>query len=166
MNGTSLNQSITAAWGTSSSGGASAAAGPSTAPLSAPAPSGANGAIKRKVKRSTNLNSQPLDSGASTPDGERASTPRRKRPRQEVGAIPSKYAPPDLKLGSLGGLRPQITQLLEIVVLPLLHPEIYQFTGVPRPRGVLLHGVPGGGKTQLVKCLAGVCPCSTDVRGC
>ncbi len=41
-------------------------------------------------------------------------------------------------------------------MLPLLHPEIYQYTGVPRPRGVLLHGVPGGGKTQLVKCLAGV----------
>jgi len=56
----------------------------------------------------------------------------------------------------LGGLKDQITQLMEIVVLPLLHPEIYQFTGVVRPRGVLLHGVPGGGKTQLVKCLAGV----------
>lgn len=47
---------------------------------------------------------------------------------------------------------------MEIVVLPLLHPEIYQHTGVPRPRGVLLHGVPGGGKTQLVRCLAGVSP--------
>jgi ribosome biogenesis ATPase len=57
----------------------------------------------------------------------------------------------------LGGLTQQIEQLMEIVVLPLLHPEIYQHTGVSRPRGVLLHGVPGGGKTQLVKCLAGVC---------
>ncbi|TXT07283.1 hypothetical protein VHUM_03453 [Vanrija humicola] len=44
---------------------------------------------------------------------------------------------------------------MEIVALPLLHPEIYAHTGVPRPRGVLLHGVPGGGKTQLVRCLAG-----------
>jgi ribosome biogenesis ATPase len=45
---------------------------------------------------------------------------------------------------------------MEIVALPLLHPEIYTFTGVKPPRGVLLHGVPGGGKTRLVNCLAGV----------
>ncbi|OWZ70115.1 hypothetical protein AYX14_04517, partial [Cryptococcus neoformans] len=45
--------------------------------------------------------------------------------------------------------------LLEIAALALFHPEIYLHTGVPRPKGVLLHGVPGGGKTQLVRCLAG-----------
>jgi ribosome biogenesis ATPase len=81
---------------------------------------------------------------------------RRKRPRQDPETLAAKYAPPELKLSFLGGLQDQITQLMEIVVLPLLHPEIYQHTGVPRPRGVLLHGVPGGGKTQLVRCLAGV----------
>lgn len=82
--------------------------------------------------------------------------PRRKRPRPDPSAIAAKYAPPDLDLGALGGLQPQITQLLEIAALALFHPEIYLHTGVPRPKGVLLHGVPGGGKTQLVKCLAGV----------
>jgi SpoVK/Ycf46/Vps4 family AAA+-type ATPase len=66
-----------------------------------------------------------------------------------------KYPPPDLKLSLLGGLQDQITQLLEMVALPLLHPEIYRHTGVRAPRGVLLHGVPGGGKTRLVTCLAG-----------
>lgn len=63
--------------------------------------------------------------------------------------------PANARLSNLGGLEPQITQLLEIVALPLLHPEIYRFTGIKPPRGVLLHGVPGGGKTRLVTCLAG-----------
>ncbi|RSH86932.1 hypothetical protein EHS25_003419 [Saitozyma podzolica] len=152
MNGPpSLNQSITAAWGT--------------------APSAAAVATKKRIKR-TNLNSPVPSAGPSsdpsTPqtsgqgvgessdrDRDRAPTPRRKRARPDPSQLSAKYAPPDLKLASLGGLRSQITQLMEIVVLPLLHPEIYLHTGVPRPRGVLLHGVPGGGKTQLVKCLAG-----------
>jgi ribosome biogenesis ATPase len=117
-----------------------------------------NPAVKKRVRR-TNLNNaatDPQGSGSNPAEGDRSVTPRRKKPKSDRGAAPSKYAPPDLKLSSLGGLRAQITQLMEIVVLPLLHPEIYQHTGVPRPRGVLLHGVPGGGKTQLVKCLAGV----------
>ncbi|WVR08645.1 hypothetical protein IAU60_005702 [Kwoniella sp. DSM 27419] len=146
----SLNSSITAAWGTQ-------------APPQA----------KKRVKRSLALNSgtssgatspvpvavsgQPEASTSQVQQEDRAPTPtvRRKRPRQDPETLAAKYAPPDLKLSLLGGLQAQITQLMEIVVLPLLHPEIYQYTGVPRPRGVLLHGVPGGGKTQLVKCLAG-----------
>lgn len=98
--------------------------------------------------------SDPSSSAAQTPSA--SANSRRKRPRQDPETLAAKYAPPELKLSFLGGLQDQITQLMEIVVLPLLHPEIYQHTGVPRPRGVLLHGVPGGGKTQLVRCLAGV----------
>lgn len=151
MNGpTSLNQSITAAWAVSPAASLNAVAGPSTA----------TGAVKKRLKR-TNLNSPSTPDPAANNhpgDGDRPPTPRRKKAKSDRnGGMPLKYTPPDLRLSSLGGLQPQITQLMEIVVLPLLHPEIYQHTGVPRPRGVLLHGVPGGGKTQLVKCLAGVC---------
>ncbi|WVW80789.1 hypothetical protein I302_102776 [Kwoniella bestiolae CBS 10118] len=155
----SLNSSITSAWSTSTSSSSN-----STIP-------------KKRVKRSLGLNTSSnalpstSSSNAPSPQGEpstsqpqqqqsseeKSSTPvvRRKRPKTDPESIASKYAPPDLKLSLLGGLQAQITQLMEIVVLPLLHPEIYQYTGVPRPRGVLLHGVPGGGKTQLVRCLAG-----------
>lgn len=147
MNGpSSLNQSITAAWAVSS------VPSSSSSPNAVPGPSQQ---AKKRIRRTTNLNSPSTDL-PDTADA-RPPTPRRKKVKSDrSGAIPSKYAPPDLRLSSLGGLHEQITQLMEIVVLPLLHPEIYQHTGVPRPRGVLLHGVPGGGKTQLVKCLAGV----------
>lgn len=65
-----------------------------------------------------------------------------------------KYAAPNTPLSSLGGLSSSITTLLELVALPLLHPEIYSHTGVRPPLGVLLHGPPGCGKTLLAGSLA------------
>ncbi|GME88832.1 unnamed protein product [[Candida] boidinii] len=63
--------------------------------------------------------------------------------------------PPTLKLSSLGGLDDIVTQLMEVVGLPILHPEIYLSTGISPPRGVLLHGPPGCGKTTIANALAG-----------
>lgn len=48
-----------------------------------------------------------------------------------------------------------VTQLMELVGMPILHPEIYSTTGVEPPRGVLLHGPPGCGKTTIANALAG-----------
>jgi ribosome biogenesis ATPase len=47
------------------------------------------------------------------------------------------------------------TQLMELIGLPILHPEIYLSTGVEPPRGVLLYGPPGCGKTTIANALAG-----------
>lgn len=65
------------------------------------------------------------------------------------------YSTPNIDLSSLGGVESVTTQLLEIIGLPILHPEIYSSTGVEPPRGVLLYGPPGCGKTTIANALAG-----------
>ncbi|KAE9963170.1 hypothetical protein BLS_009563 [Venturia inaequalis] len=55
---------------------------------------------------------------------------------------------------AVGGLEDHITKLKEMVVIPLLYPEIFTRFSVTPPRGVLFHGPPGTGKTLLARALA------------
>lgn len=61
---------------------------------------------------------------------------------------------PDVSYDQVGGLEEQIKEIRETVELPLTSPEIFAEIGIEPPRGVLLYGLPGTGKTMLAKAVA------------
>jgi SpoVK/Ycf46/Vps4 family AAA+-type ATPase len=61
---------------------------------------------------------------------------------------------PNVNFDGVGGLDNHINQLKEMVMLPLLYPELFLRFHVTPPRGVLFHGPPGTGKTLLARALA------------
>ena len=81
-----------------------------------------------------------------------------------VGVLPSSMSSlirgveviesPDMDYSQIGGLDDQITELREAVELPLVKPEAFTKIGIDPPKGVLLFGPPGTGKTMLAKAVA------------
>jgi len=61
---------------------------------------------------------------------------------------------PDVTYQDIGGLDIQKQEIKEAVELPLTNHELYAQIGIDPPRGVLLYGAPGTGKTMLAKAVA------------
>merc|ERR1712178_510796 len=61
---------------------------------------------------------------------------------------------PTETFADIGGLESQIQEIKEAVEMPLTHPELYEDIGIKPPKGVILYGCPGTGKTLLAKAVA------------
>ena len=61
---------------------------------------------------------------------------------------------PDISYSDIGGLDSQIEQIADAVELPFLHSDLFAEHQLPAPKGILLYGPPGCGKTLIAKAVA------------
>ena len=83
----------------------------------------------------------------------RSSVLLEKLPRPEVDELMLEEVP-DIAYSDIGGLNDQIEQITDAVELPFLHQEIFGEYQLPAPKGILLYGPPGCGKTLIAKAVA------------
>ena len=76
-----------------------------------------------------------------------------KIPKSEVEELILEEVP-DIDYADIGGLRDQIESIRDAVELPFLHPELYAEHALMPPKGILLYGPPGCGKTLIAKAVA------------
>jgi proteasome-associated ATPase len=88
-----------------------------------------------------------------------------KIPRAEVEELVLEEVP-DIEYDDIGGLGPQIEQIRDAVELPFLHPDLFREHGLKPPKGILLYGPPGCGKTLIAKAVANsLAKKAADMRG-
>ena len=98
-----------------------------------------------------------LDSGVRAGDSmlmdSRSSVLIEKLPKSEVEELVLEEVP-DVSYEDIGGLEDQIETIQDAVELPFLHPNLFAEHELPAPKGILLYGPPGCGKTLIAKAVA------------
>lgn len=74
--------------------------------------------------------------------------------KRRKGETIDRSPPTHISLADLGGLDDVVQELGDLVILPMTRPQVYLSSNVQPPRGVLLHGPPGCGKTMIANAFA------------
>ena len=108
---------------------------------------------ERVIRLSGPLQRQSLRVGDALSIDSRTGYALEKVPRAEVENLVLEEVP-DITYQDIGGLGPQIEQIRDAVELPFLHPDLFREHGLKAPKGILLYGPPGCGKTLIAKAVA------------
>ncbi len=113
----------------------------------------ANADEERVVRLAEPLRATALRAGDSLLLDGRANYAYERVPKSEVEELVLEEVP-DIEYSAIGGLISQIDQIRDAVELPYLHPELFKEHKLKPPKGVLLYGPPGCGKTLIAKAVA------------
>ncbi|MBJ82144.1 MAG: proteasome ATPase [Acidimicrobiaceae bacterium] len=108
---------------------------------------------ERVVELAGHLREQIMRSGDSLLLDVRANLVLERLPRPEVDDLLLEEVP-DVTYNDIGGLDGQIEQITDAVELPYLHQDLFRDYDLPAPKGILLYGPPGCGKTLIAKAVA------------